>query len=311
MREFTAYLQNKDLSKATQKAYLLSIVKFLDWYGSELQNCTQKDILNYLEHLKEQKKQANITRKYNLYALQHYFNFLYQNDLTATNPTAFIKIRGGKTHKLQKIYTSQQLEQLYDNYYNVFIRNFDYTNIPKNQQKQTALSRERNYTVLGLLVYQGLVTSEFDRLKVSDIDFVKATIKVQGRTKATDRTLPLHATQIGVLMNYIQNIRPLFFEFCRENEQLFLPLPTISKRFTASHSVEGIFKPLTRQLKELEADLKKIQQIRASRITHWLKTEGLRKTQYLAGHKSIASTEAYLPNDLEQLTDDLIRFNPF
>lgn len=311
MKEFIHYLQSKDLSQATQKAYLFSLEKFLNWLPKDVENCNKKDILNYLEYLKNQKKQTNVTRKYNLYALQHFFGFLYKNNLVASNPTAFIKIRGSNTQKLQKLYTAEQLEQLYDNYHTVFITGFDDRNIPKNQQKQSLLSRERNYVMLGFLVYQGLVTSEFDRLKLVDIDFTKATVNIHGRTKATDRTLPLMAPQIGVLMNYVYNIRPKFFGFCKENENLFFALPPSGKSFTTSTSIISIFKPLTKQLRTLEPNFKKIQQLRASKITHWLKHEGLRKTQYLAGHKSILSTEEYLQNDLEQLTSDISQYNPF
>lgn len=319
MKEFISYLQSKNLSKATQKAYLFSVEKFLKWFGKNIENRTQtcaelveaKDIINYLEHLQKEKKQSNTTRKYNLYALQHYFTFLVQNDVIAKDPTAFIKIRGSKTRKLPKLYTPEQLGQLYDNYHNIFIRSFNQRNIPKNQQQQSFLSRERNYTMLGFLVYQGLVTSEFDRLKLTDIDFAKATVKITGKTKATDRKLPLMATQIGALMNYTQNIRPQFLSFCQESEKLFFALPSSGKSFTKSSSIISVFKPLTKQLRTLEPDFIKVQQLRASKITHWLKTEGLRKTQYLAGHKSIVSTEAYLPNDLEQLTNDISQYNPF
>ena len=36
-----------------------------------------------------------------------------------------------------------------------------------------------------------------------------------------------------------------------------------------------------------------------------------RKAQYMAGHKSIVSTEEYLPNHIEDLADDITKFNPF
>ncbi len=31
----------------------------------------------------------------------------------------------------------------------------------------------------------------------------------------------------------------------------------------------------------------------------------------MAGHKSIVSTEEYLPNNLEELADELVKNNPF
>ncbi len=311
MKEFTQYLQAKDLTKSTQEAYLFNVNKFLQWYGKDIENCRKKDILAYLEYLKDRKKVANITRKNQLYALQHYFNFLYKSNNIASNPIALIKIRGANPRKLHKIYTPQQLDQLYDDYYTVFVKNFDNSHIPKNQRLQNELSRQRNYIITGFLIYQGLVTSEFERINLADIDFLKATVKIYGRIRAKDRTLPLHASQIGALMHYIQNIRPQFLAFCKESDRLFFALPVSGRKSTTSTSLKGVFKPLAEQLRTLTPDFTKIQLIRASRITQWLKTEGLRKTQYLAGHKTIVSTEAYLPNDLEQLTNDISQFNPF
>lgn len=318
MKEFIHYLENKGLTQATQEAYLFNVNKFLDWYhGKAIEECHKRDVLEYLTFLKETKKVANITRKNQLYALQHYFGFLLKSGTIASNPTALLKIRGANPKKLNKIFTPAQLDQFYDDYYTLYIKNFDNRHIPKNQHLFSELSRHRNYVVLGFLIYQGLVTSEFDRLTLADIDFLKATVKVRGRIQAKDRTLPLVASQIGALMYYLQNIRPQFLVYqsggdsTNEYGLLFFTLPVSGRKGTQTVSVEGIFKPLTKQVRTLAPNFTKIQQLRASRITQWLKTEGLRKTQYLAGHKSIVSTEAYLPNDLEQLTNDISQFNPF
>ncbi|WP_303850019.1 hypothetical protein [Apibacter mensalis] len=51
-----------------------------------------------------------------------------------------------------------------------------------------------------------MATNELDFLYISDIDFIKASVKMRGRREANARTLPFHASQIGVLMNYIPHI---------------------------------------------------------------------------------------------------------
>ena len=66
-----------------------------------------------------------------------------------------------------------------------------------------------------------------------------------------------------------------------------------------------------KQLKSIDRNFTNFLQIRTSVITHWIQTEGLRKAQYLAGHKHIQSTERYLPNDIDSLMNDIQRFNPF
>jgi len=61
MKEFTEYLQKRDLAKATQSIYLRYVNGFLKWHKKEPINCTKKDIINYLAYLKNKKK----SRKYN------------------------------------------------------------------------------------------------------------------------------------------------------------------------------------------------------------------------------------------------------
>jgi hypothetical protein len=53
-----------------------------------------------------------------------------------------------------------------------------------------------------------------------------------------------------------------------------------------------------------------LQQLRTCVITHWLKTHNLRQVQYMAGHRFVSSTEAYLVNDLDDLMEDIGKFHP-
>lgn len=141
---------------------------------------------------------------------------------------------------------------------------------------------------------------------------MNATLKIKGGRKSNARTIPLQATQIGVLMHYLQNIRPQLAEYHKtESEQLFLTLPEYSKRKTDSVNLMHVFKPLTKQLKEIDKNFLNFKQLRASVITNWLKVHGLRKTQNLAGHRYISSTEKYKANDLEELINDIDKLHPF
>ena len=156
MQDFINYLESKNHSKTTQKAYLRNVNLFLEWYKKEPINCTKKDILKYLEHLQNKKLQENITRRNALIAINHYFTFLHKNEEVQSNPTALIKIRGTHKRQLYKIYTAEELNNLYDNYYHTFIRNFEdlcfasrIGGIPENQRQQTLLSRQRFILCLG------------------------------------------------------------------------------------------------------------------------------------------------------------------
>ena len=94
MEKFIEYMQTKNFSHATQKMYLRSINQFLEWINKEAINCTKKDVLKYLEYLKNQRALKNISRKMQLTGLNHYFTFLYQSEQSTQNPCSFLKIRG-------------------------------------------------------------------------------------------------------------------------------------------------------------------------------------------------------------------------
>lgn len=312
MDTFTAYLQSKGHATSTQKAYLTNLALFFNWIDKEAEQITKKDVLQYLEHLHTNRAQSNVTRRNSLIAIDHYYTYLQQCGRIATKPTALIHIRGTQTKNLCRTYTPEELEQLYDTYHQRFVKDHDHSHIPQNQRHNSFLCRNRNAAILSLLIHQGTTPKELDQLHLHDIDLGKATVNVSGgERRGRGRTLPLRATQIGPLIQYINEIRPQFFPLCTETEKLFFALPASGKQRTSGTSLLHAFKPLAKQLKAIDRRFVNVQQLRTSVITNWLKTEGLRKAQYLAGHKSIHSTEEYLPNQIEELTEDIGKFNPF
>ena len=290
---FREYLERKDCSLSTQEEYILKTKRLLKWVGKEDVQVTKTDILDYLEYLKP--RNNNATRAVILIAIRHYFTYLLENDCIITNPAAFLKIRGTQVKKLYHIYTSDDLEELYDNFYYCYIRGYTpskYTG--KATEEHTKLAREKYFAMLGLLIHQGLHTNELKNIKLDDVDLQKAKIKISASTQAAERTLPLKASQIGTLINYIQNINHCEYLFNFENQD-------------PNHIIQH----LRRLTKNIDRNFKSFRQIRASVIANWLKTQGLRKTQYLAGHRNIHATEKYVPNNLENLIEDITKHHPF
>lgn len=313
MEKFIQYMQGRNYSKTTQGMYLRSVNLFLEWINKEQTQITKKDVLKYLEYLKQQKNLKNVSRKMELTGMNHYFTFLYQSEQTTQNPCSFLKIRGIEKISLYKTFTPEQLTQLFDDYYTVFVKNYDYTRTPLNRLTETKLNKERNAVILNLLINQGTTTREIDKMLLQDIDLIKATIKIRGGKRSNERNLQLKAEQIGLLINYIQHIRPQFLTATnQESEKLFFPYPnTGNQKSRNPESITDLFKPLTAQVKTIEAHFINFKQVRASVITNWLKVYGLRKTQYMAGHRYIRGTEYYLPNNLEDLTNDISKHHPF
>jgi site-specific recombinase XerD len=297
---FIAYLEGKDFAIKTITMYVHYTEEFLSKTKKEDIQITKPDILNFLEYLKNKRKVQNAYRSFYLVALNHYFTFLYSEGKITKNPCLFLKIRGVKRKTLYKIYTSDELDLLFDTYYQLFVRDYDDSHITQNLRKQSALSKERNALILSVLIYQGAKTGEIVKLEVGDVDLMKATIRIRGGKIGKERVLPLKATQIGLFMHYLQTIRPQLIELHNiETEKLFFP------------DLYYAFYALSNCLKSIDKQFLNVLQLRASVITLWIKTQGLRKAQYFAGHRYIGTTEKYLPNNLDNLIDDINKLHPF
>jgi integrase/recombinase XerD len=128
---------------------------------------------------------------------------------------------------------------------------------------------------------------------------------VPGTKKSNSREIELKPFQLMEFMEYINEVRPnILRETDKATEQLLLP---IGKSFKLHNTIGR----LAKELKEINNSFTDIKQIRSSVIISWLKQYNLRKTQYLAGHKYISSTERYVQDDLESLHETVNNFHPF
>lgn len=310
---FIKYLESKELKAITIEYYVRHVEIFFTRVRKEDLQVTKPDILKFLEYLKNGRKIQNHTRYHYLIALNYYFTFLYENGKIASNPCLLLKIRGTSKKRLHKIYTPEELDQLFDNYYQLFVRDYDDSRHRHEKQKQYSAScRERNALMLSILINQGTTTSEIDKLEMDDLDLIKATIKIRGGDRLNNRILPLKATQIGLFINYLQNIRPKLLEYHTvESNKLFLSLPSIGKKKTDDDKLRNPFFYLAPQIKSIDKQFYNFHQIRVSVISFWIKTQGLRKAQYLAGHRCVSSTEKYVINNLDNLIEDINKLHPF
>ena len=65
------------------------------------------------------------------------------------------------------------------------------------------------------------------------------------------------------------------------------------------------------ELKGINQKINNASQLRASMIIHWIKVHGKRQAQYMAGHKYISSTEKFELQEIDSLTDTLLKHHPF
>ncbi|MEO0688136.1 MAG: site-specific integrase, partial [Cyanobacteria bacterium J06649_11] len=204
----------------------------------------------------------------------------------AVNPATGIEVKGVKRKVLYHILEAHELNQLY------------------NQFTDNSLKGIRDKVMLGLLVYQGLQTSELAKLEVKDIKLREGKIDVAGSVNSNGRTLKLESHQVMDMYDYVLQTRPKIIAVSKQETEKLL----VSE--SGGTQVSNFMSRMMQKLKKLNPSVQNANQIRASVITKWLKTKNLRETQYLAGHRYISSTESYLQNEMEGLKEEVQLYHP-
>lgn len=292
MKTYKHYLEKNGYTSSTIQVYQNTVIKFNHWcktFGTNAETIDYKAFLKYIEHLRKGTLKPRTLQKY-IGNLKIYFDYLTEENYRERNIIKEINIKGIKRHIIHNVLEFEELEDLYYSY-------------PTNKGKETA--RKRNKIIIGLLVYQGLNTRDLQLLEVENIQLYKGKITVPGTKKSNTRDIELKPFQLMEFMEYLNEVRPkILRETGKATEQLLLP---IGKSFKLHNTIGKMAK----ELQGINNSFTDVKQIRTSVIIHWLKQNGLRKAQYLAGHKYISSTERYQQDDLESLHETINNFHPF
>lgn len=305
---FEQYLQAKGLSKATCKAYNFYLLDYLAWLDKEgltTEVVTSRDLTSWLHDL-QRRGQANITRRNYLIAVRHYYDWQMQRGIREDNPAALIQLRGTDSRKLYPILSKEELESIYHRY---DLPEANDSRANRNWFKQYRLSRQRNKVMLGLIIYQGLLTSEVNDLMIQDLKLKEATVFIAGGRKSNDRVLELKPQQIMELMEYQLYTRPDLSTGTSESPLLFLPSQAYNRHKKADNALNA-WKRLSKDVAAQHPRFINFLQVRTSVITHWLKQYNLREVQYKAGHRYVSTTEGYLVNQMEDLQNDIEQYHP-
>ncbi|MFK7033385.1 tyrosine-type recombinase/integrase [Flavobacterium oreochromis] len=264
-------------------------------FGTTKETIDYKTFLKYIEELKKTGIKTNTLQSY-IGNLKIYFNYLQEENYRTDNPIETINIKGKVKTVLGHLLTADELEDLYYSY----------------ETKANDLARKRNKIIIGLLVYQGLHTKELQHLKEEHIELYKGKIHIPQTAKTNARTLELKPWQLMEMMEYIQQIRPNL-SLRGTKQSLKNQQPTTDNLFFSSYgntNISNVLKKLSDELKLINYNYQNAIQIRNSVIVNWLKIHNLRKTQYLAGHRYISSTERYQQDNLEELHEMINTFHP-
>lgn len=289
---FKTYLEHiEKLSPTTIHEHLNNLNRFVQWAKeqtyTELTHLTYTELLLYVKYNKDkQLKTQSIQTRLN--SLKKYYDYLKHIGLIESNPTKKIKLKGQQHTITQNLFSYTELEQLYTSYLSLTIET--------KHNPLSPYSKQKNNVVLGLLLWQGITSGELAKLTLEHVNLDKATIYIPKVKRGAARELNLFTNQTLQLYKYIHEARP----YLKPQSNELIPGSLKDNVYT-----------LLQQLKGIQPKLRNTSQIRSSIIIHWIKVYGKRKTQYLAGHKYVSSTEHYQSQEIDSLTDLLTRHHPF
>lgn len=315
MGTFADHLESEGLSRASINLYgryLSEFMVFMDQDGTDVDEATGATVAAYLQRL-QRRELTNATRRIHLLVLRKFFAWRVSVGARTDNPAEHLKMRGVQRNKVHTILSMQELEALHAGYA-IEVKHEAADGKGMHMREKMAstskLLRERNRVMIGLLVYQGMTTSEIAALTVTDLRLKEGLLDVPAMKSSKARTLELKAPQIVELMEYVMRVRAELMKFHRAGEQaLFLNAPSAGKHEAKGDSLQ-VWKRLSEELRKQNPRFENVHQVRASVITHWLGKHGLRQVQYMAGHRFISSTERYQVGQIADLQSDIDRFHP-
>lgn len=298
---FKNHLLSKGYSTETTNSYNRGLLQYIVWAESnqiEAEQSSYNEIIGYVQSLKNRGlQQRSIQQTMN--SLKHYFKWVVKRHLRDDNPTSNVNIKGIKRRKLYNVLSKQDLEKLYNDF-----KNIESLPLRENVHRTKGMAKKRNEIILSLLVYQGLNSTDLARLTTKDLKLREGNIFINGTRNSNERTLKLESHQILDFMEYqLKTRQDILQETGKETDLLFTS-------FGASTKFNNIISKFLPKLKKLNRNIESVHQIRTSVITHWLKHYNLREVQYMAGHRYVSSTEAYLINDLDDLQEDINKYHP-
>ncbi|MEM6262768.1 MAG: tyrosine-type recombinase/integrase [Bacteroidota bacterium] len=287
---FQDYLRQKGVSASTLKTYQRGLLIFSTWRkkrGIAAHKIEYVDLLDFLAYCQDQAFSLSYTNQL-LNILRHYFTYLKAAGITEQNPARDLHLRGTRTTVAHGLLKAEELQRIF------------------HQYRVNSPVRTRNKVILGMMIFQGLGKGALERMQIKHLDLAQTTVYVTKDRKSNARTIPLEAVQVESLIRYLSEER----SFLLSNET---PNDLAGRLFVTQGSTPNlgnVIAKMLQQLKKRELALQSAKQLRQSRISIWIKRYGLRKAQYLAGHRYVSSTERYSMGELEQLQKQIGELHP-
>lgn len=289
---YTSYLQEHEkLSQSSITEHINNMKRFDAWAKEQnyisIDNLTYLELLNFVKQQKEKDVKVQ-SIKLRLNSINKYYEYLKHIDIIDKNPTKKIKLKGELKTITQNIFTYTELEQLYNDYLAL--------KIETNNKPLSSVVKQRNNVLAGLMIWQGVVSGEIEKMSLEHVKLNEGIIYIPKIRRGASRELKLYPNQILQLYQYINESRSKLNP--KENELI----PGL---------IHNHVQRVVQQLKGINQKVHNASQLRTSMIIHWIKVYGKRQAQYMAGHKYIGSTEKFELQEMDSLTDTLIKHHPF
>lgn len=280
LKAFTTYLSHqKRCSVHTTNAYNSDLMQFEQYLIQAFETespveATSVMIRTWIVSLKENDiSSRSINRK--LSALRSFYNFCIKSGWLEVNPALTIN----------SLKTKNQLP--------VFVSNESMDLLLAEGQKSTDFNELRDQLIIELLYQTGMRRSELAQLKESDIDFVRAVLKIKGK-RNKQRFVPFQDEMARVLSTYIQAKHEKFGK-----DEIHL---VVNNKGRATDE-QLIYRTVNKKLKQFSSLTKTSPHVlRHTFATHLLNNgASLIAIKELLGHSNLAATQIYAHNTIAHL----------
>lgn len=286
--DYCRYLADeKHAQKNTLNSYIRDVNQFQGWLMAsgvtDMRRVKRETVSEYLTYLGGKgKSPATITRSAS--SIRSFYGYMLQVGAVKINPAKSVTTARVE-RKYPEILTSREVE--------LFLE----------QPKCVDEKGIRDHAMLELLYATGIRVSELTGLNVEDVNLTVGFIRCTSRSK--ERIIPLYATAVRALRNYMEKVRPLLIQ--DENESaLFVNMN--GERM----SRQGFWKIIKhyQEKAEINKDITP-HTLRHSFAVHLLENGAdLRSIQEMLGHADISSTQVYTHVIQKQLKDAYNKAHP-
>ena len=285
---YTEYLTvERRSSENTVSSYVRDVTQFarylLDTEGEELPACRDEHIERYIAYMTGKgKSPASVARS--IASLKSFYGYLLSRGVVETNPAKKASpVRAER--KFPQILTGKEVE--------LFLE----------QPQCVDPKGYRDHAMLELLYATGIRVSELIGLDVEDVNLAAGFIRCASRGK--ERIIPLYATAVKALSDYIRDIRP---QIILDPQEPALFVNMSGERM----SRQGFWKIIKfyQEKAQINKDITP-HTLRHSFAAHLLENGAdLRSIQEMLGHADISSTQIYSHLVKQKLQDVYHKAHP-